>query len=82
MFFIKLLNKERCNIDDDNIKFTKLSSILSSIRVFIKFLIINLNDNKKDFLLIKNCLKFFEIFLNFRTSISRARRILFAFYDF
>ena len=65
MFFIKSLNKKRCDIDDDNIEFTKLLLTSSSIRVFIKSLIINSNDDKKDSSSIKNCSKFFKIFSNF-----------------
>ena len=82
MFFVKSLNKRRCDIDDDNIEFTKLSSTSSSIRVFIKFSITDSNNDKKDFSSIKNYLNFFEMFLNFQASISKARRISFAFYDF
>ena len=82
MFFMKSLNKRRCDINNDNIKLTKLSLTALSIRVFIKFLIINSNDDKKNFLSIKNYLNFFEIFLNFRASTSKARRISFIFYNF
>jgi len=80
----KIFSKEsliarRTSAKESSIEFTKISLTSSSIYISKKFSTLNLGSESKSFLTIGARSIFFAKLLNFFASISKTRRILFAF---